>query len=413
VALPLYVLLPHHYAQNHGLPLTTLGLVLLCARALDALVDPWLGRWIDRLFARSLQAVWRTGCWAALVLGLGLWGLFLPPVPPGGAMVAWAFGALWVTYLAFSLLSIAHQSWGARLGGSEAQRGWVVAWREGAGLLGVLVAAALPGVAGIDGLLLVFAAALALGCWAWWHSPRPAPVATVLARPDGPTAQPWRNAAFRRLMAVFVVNGVATAIPATLVLFFIQDRLQAPAAYQSYYLGGYFMAAALALPLWMRGVARWGLARTWLLGMALSVLAFVGAAFLGAGDTVGFAWVCALSGFALGADLALPAALLAGVIGQSGDSGQHEGAYFGWWNLATKLNLALAAGVVLPLLSLWGYQPGQTNAAGLQALTWAYAVVPCGLKTLAAAVLYVGVIRPGGLGPVAPRRSLHPMPEVP
>jgi GPH family glycoside/pentoside/hexuronide:cation symporter len=36
--------------------------------------------------------------------------------------------------------------------------------------------------------------------------------------------------AFRRLLAVFMLNGIASAIPATLVLFFIQDRLQAPPA---------------------------------------------------------------------------------------------------------------------------------------------------------------------------------------
>ena len=45
-----------------------------------------------------------------------------------------------MTYVAFSWLSVAHQSWGARLGGSDTQRGRVVAWREGFGLAGVVVA---------------------------------------------------------------------------------------------------------------------------------------------------------------------------------------------------------------------------------------------------------------------------------
>ena len=31
VALPLYVLLPHHYASQYGMPLATLGAVLLAA----------------------------------------------------------------------------------------------------------------------------------------------------------------------------------------------------------------------------------------------------------------------------------------------------------------------------------------------------------------------------------------------
>jgi Na+/melibiose symporter-like transporter len=90
----------------------------------------------------------------------------------------------------------------------------------------------------------------------------------------------------------------------------------------------------------------------------------------------------------------LPSALLAGVIADHGDRGRHEGAYFGWWNFAAKLNLALAAGLSLPLLAWWGYVPGQQDPAGLQALTWAYAVVPCGLKLIAGVALYTLVIRP-------------------
>ena len=44
-ALPLYVLLPNHYAGQLGVPLAALGLVLLGTRALDAVIDPWqIGR---------------------------------------------------------------------------------------------------------------------------------------------------------------------------------------------------------------------------------------------------------------------------------------------------------------------------------------------------------------------------------
>ncbi len=85
--------------------------------------------------------------------------------------------------------------------------------------------------------------------------------------------------------------------------------------------------------------------------------------------------------------------LLAGLITERGDRGQREGAYFGWWNLASKLNLALAAGLTLPLLDLLGYRPGTTSPEGLQALTLAYAVLPCALKLLAASGLYLAFIR--------------------
>jgi GPH family glycoside/pentoside/hexuronide:cation symporter len=388
VALPLYVLLPHHYAREFGLSLATLGALLLGARLLDAVLDPWFGQWLDRRFARSLRSVQRAGLLAACALAAGLTAVFLPPVRSAGALLVWAALALCLTYAAYSVLAIAHQSWGARLGGGEVERGRIVAWREGAGLAGVVLASALPGWLGLEVMLLVFACSLALGWLAWWQGPQPAIAASATAAAvQAPLWQPWRQPAFTGLLGVFVLNGIATAIPATLVLFFIEDRLQAPASQQPLFLLSYFLAAALGLPLWLRVVARLGLARSWLLGMALSVAVFGWAASLGAGDVWGFWLVCLLSGLALGSDLALPSALLAGLLAEL-DEQEQAARYFGWWNFATKLNLALAAGLALPLLGWWGYEPGSRSPQGLQALGWAYAVLPCILKLLAASALW-------------------------
>lgn len=410
VALPLYVHLPHVYASRYGVPLATLGAVLLLARLFDAITDPWLGRWGDRLQAHSALPLLRTAAFACALLLLGMGLLFFPPwADPGqiGALLA----VLMLTCLAYSLVAIAHQSWGARLGGGEVQRTRIVAWREGAGLLGVVLASVLPAWLGWGPWLAVFALGLLAGLWAWWLGPRPAATAARATSEHTNThaqlRHPWSHAPFRRLMAVFVLSGLASAVPATLVLFFIQDRLEA-AALEPLFLASYFLAAALSMPLWTQAVARWGLARSWLRGMLLSVAVFAWAATLGAGDTLGFGAVCVLSGLALGSDLALPSALLAGTIAERGDQGAREGAYFGWWNLAAKLNLALAAGLALPLLDVLGYQPGTRSAEGLHALSLAYAVLPCALKLLAAGLLYRSFVR----APRAPL-AIHPLKEHP
>src|SRR5512133_1831416 len=57
VALPLYVLLPKHYAAEFGVPLAALGALLLGARLLDAFADPVIGRLADRWFARGQRQV--------------------------------------------------------------------------------------------------------------------------------------------------------------------------------------------------------------------------------------------------------------------------------------------------------------------------------------------------------------------
>ncbi len=398
VALPLYVVLPHHYATTLGLPLAGVGGLLLLVRLLDAVAEPLLGRFSDRLYQGSLAAVLWVAGGSALVQVLGLAGLFFPAVQGPGALAAWMVAGLLLTCLAHSQLVIAHQAWGVRLGGDAVQRGRVVAWREGPGLIGVVTASALSVAWGAGPMLAVFALALLAGWLALWWAPRPGPSAWTAERhaalPWAAVWQPLAQPGFRRLLAVFLCNGIASAIPAALMLFFAQDRLQATQAQIALFLVLYFVSGALSMPLWLRAVRRWGLERAWLGGMLLAVACFAWTAGLGSGQGAAFAVICALSGMALGADLALPGALLARLVERHGAQGRSEGAYLGWWNLATKLNLALAAGAALPLLQWGGYVPGTQDAQALQRLAWAYALLPCALKLLAAALLHRLLIRP-------------------
>lgn len=387
VALPLYVVLPNHYAREFAVPLAQLGAVLLVTRLFDALVDPGLGRLVDRRFAVGVGAVLRVLGFAATVLALGLGALLFPPVH-GPALLAWASLALGLTFVAYSVVSLVHQGWGARLGGDASQRAQVVAWREGLGLAGVMVASVLPTLGGLPALWGVCAGALVLGVWALAHAPRrfaaDAGDSHAAGTHDGSTWLPWQRPAFRRLLGVYVLNGIASAIPATLVLFFVQDVLRAPPASEGLYLGLYFLCAALGVPVWVRVIRARGLVRAWRIGMLMAIVAFAGANTLGAGDGLAFACVCVLTGLALGADLACPGALLAGVIARSGDQNRHEGVYFGWWNFATKLNLALAAGLALPVLEWLGYRPGLADGATSSTpLVLAYAALPCAIKLVA------------------------------
>ena len=397
-ALPLYVHLPQYYAGELGVPLALLGFLLLALRLVDAVVDPLLGLWSDGVRSRKRLVVA-----AAAPLAIGMIALFRPPALSTAGLLAWLAITLLLVYTAFSLATINLGAWGAELSDDPVERTRITATREGLALVGVVLASVAPSVlgggSGSEGLGLqrfapVFALFIGLCAWVvWQYAP------DTLRR--APATAPWRtqftrvigNAAFRRLLAVFMFNGIAAAIPATLLLFFIADVLIAPER-QALFLVLYFVAGACGMPLWVRASARFGKVRAWQGGMVASVIAFAWAALLTEGDVVPFAIVCALSGLALGADLALPPSLLADVISRdapgrrgSAAADSSTGAYFGVWTLATKLNLALAAGVALPLVAALGYVPGSRDHAGIKALAFVYAGVPSMLKLAAAVAL--------------------------
>ncbi len=415
-ALPLYVHLPHFYVEHVGLSLASVGLVLLLARLSDALIDPWLGVWSD----------WQAWCYsgdrrpllgkALLPFTLGLVMLFIPPT---GAGMLWVVFALLLTYLGYSLVTINYLAWGAEIGHDENQRTVVTAWREGWALVGVIVAAALPSVpliadagpaAAMQTLAATFVVAVLIGAlvslrWA----PLGAGVSGSARRRafgvlEGPTLGERTRGTFRRvlstvredipyarLLIVLGLSGLAASVPATLVLFFVDDVLRMPER-QGVFLAIYFLSAAVGLPFWVALSRRIGKTRAWAAAMAMAIFCFVWAYTLGVGDGVGFGLICVLTGVALGAELALPPAVLADVLAGRKEAAEQGGLYFGIWNFVTKLNLALAAGIALPLLAALGYQAGVDDADGragnLAALSLVYSVIPAAIKTLALLALW-------------------------
>lgn len=392
VALPIYVYLPQFYAGRAGLSLAAIGAVLLTARIAAAFIDPLLGWWIGR----GQGAYPRYVALALMPLLAGFVALFHPPPMGAGLSLTWFLGTLLVVYLGYGVATIAHQSWGAALTQAPADRARVSGVREACALAGVVLAAGVTGVAGYGALAITFC--IALLCAA-------APLLSLAARPAQAPAQsqsqtptdgwrqigvPFREPRFRALFAVLMVNGVASAIPATLFLFFAADHLRL-AALSGLFLILYFGAAAASIALWVALAVRLGEARAWVLGMLLSCAVFVWAFGLAPGAAAAFGAICVLSGLALGADLALPPALLAGVIAHAGHAGAREAVYFGVWNWGVQMTLALAAGICLPLLEWLGYVPGA--GAGTQALVAAYALLPCALKLVAAAMLWRAPLR--------------------
>ncbi len=398
--LPLFVLLPILYNRSFGMELALIGAILFATRAVDAIADPLIGTYLDRTRRRFDFRRWIQIALPVLVVAFA--ALLLPPIR-GEGLASWLAMFSVLAYLAYSVVSIAFQSWGASLSQVPEQQVRLTTTREAFGMAGVLLAVLMLSPEHTGKLAIVFCVLAAVaGVWSLRAPPaQNRAVMQVTASASG-MSRVRQNSSFRWLLCAFVFNGVATAIPATLVLFFSADVLKASTEQSALFLGVYFFSAALGMPFWLWFSRRYGLRNSWLIGIAIAVLGFVWTLGLGPGDHLSFMVVCAATGLALGSDLAMPPALLALVIAENGDRGVHEGAYFGIWNLATKLNLAIAAGLALPLTQWLGEN---WSAGPAQALALIYAGLPSALKLIAGFVLVVSPLNAGGL-PAEPSKSI-------
>ncbi len=381
-ALPLYVHLPAMYGALPGVSLAAVGAVLLATRAFDAVVDPLIGRYSDRLGSRRRLVVAGLPLLAA--------GFFLLCRPPPGAGLLWLGSGLVITCLGLSLSSINYHAWGAEISADPHQRTRAITLREGCLLAGVLAASLLPvwlaqGTSmaqGIARMGLGFPLLLGVVALVTWYA---APLPALASRVAGPVRNLLSHPPSRRLLLIVLVSGTASAVPATLVSFYAADVLGRPDLLGAF-LALYFCAAVVGLPAWLALARRRGRVLPWLLGMGLAIVSFAWAAWLGAGDVAPFAVICIVSGLGLGAELAMPPALLADQLAAHSPP-LPAGAGFGWWNLVAKLNLALGAALALGLLDWAGYMPGRINVDTQRTLALIYALLPALLKCLALAVL--------------------------
>lgn len=353
IALPFYIVVPTFYAGNFGISLAAIGATLLAIRLIDAVTDPLFGWFSDR-FAHRLG---RRRVFFALSLPLTSLAAFMLFWPPQDAGLAYL--GLWGTALSIGATwtLLPYTAWGAELATGYQARVRLSAFREGATLIGSLLAISLPFIGGLDtasgfhGLawIAVFIAIILplAGLATVITVPEPQDVSRRRLSLRESMAHLTSNRPFLRLAAAFLLNSFANAVPASLFIYFVGERLGVPAL-QGPLLFAYFLSAIAGIPLAVWCAARLGKHRAWCLAMLAACLIFSAAGFLEQGDVILFAIVCVTTGLLLGFDLTLPPAIQADVIDndtvRSGE--QRSGLYFAAWSFITKLAVALSAGVV-------------------------------------------------------------------
>lgn len=382
--LPIYIHAPKFYVDEYGVSLAALGAALFGLRLLDVVQDPALGWLSGQIRNRRATAVAIGGA----VMALAMLGLFAvaPPFSP----LLWFALTLALLFSAFSFLTITFYAQGVTKAESLGDGGHVrlAGWRETGALAGVSLAAIAPvALASASAspfvLFAVFFALLAVLAIAAMHAEwRPSSTSS-----DTHFRDVVSDPLLRRLLLIALLNSMPVAVTSTLFLFFVESRLAAP-GWEGPLLLLFFLSAAVAAPLWSRLAAQIGAKRALQAGMALAIGAFIWAAFLGQGDVTAFAVICIASGAALGADMTLLPAMFAR---RAAEAAPEASIGFGLWSFVTKISLAFAAVVLLPLLQASGFTAGSLELSqnATSTLTAMYVVLPCILKLAALALLTV------------------------
>lgn len=351
---------------------------MLLLRLFDFVQDPLLG-WLLSRQAKRLDSLSLSAC---LLLGLGIAGLFAIPAP--FSAIVWVTGCLALAFTGFSLLSILIYADGVERGAVSGHVR-VATWREAGNLLGITIACLLPFLLpgnGYRGFAIFVALALTLAAFGMYDRWQP----FLLTMPS--VRALFAEKQMRRFLYLAFLNAMPIAVTSTLFVFFVEFRLGSP-DHAGVFLVLFFVSAAASTPFWRFAATRFGPRKTLIAGMILAILSFIWAFTLITGDLFYFAVVCLASGAALGADMMLLPALFSLYQTRTIIS---PALAFGFWNFCGKASLALAAGLVLPILAWAGFVVDAPNSeAALNALTCLYALVPCILKSCALAMLLLVV----------------------
>ena len=405
VGVPLYVFVPKFYSDVVGVPIATLGAILAAVRLFDAVLDPAVGWLSDQTRTRlGRRRPWLL--FGVLPLAVCVAALLVPPAWDPAAATVWFAVTIFAVFLFWTFVTVPYEALGPELCFDHHDRTALLGLRDGALLLGTVLAVSAPlwigawidvpaGPTGerarMAGIAAVYAPLLVVSCVACVALVREPIAARRLERPRPTLRVMLENRPFRILLASYTVSALGSSLPATLILYYVQYVLGAASA--ELYLFVYFAVGIAMLPLWIQASRRWGKRNAWIAAMAINTCAFTGVFFLGPGQTLAYGLLVSLSGVGLGGTLALPSAMQADVIDYdellSGE--RREGQYIGVWSVARKLAGALGVGAALAMLGLVGYVPnGEQSPQVLTALRVLYALVPslCNVAGMAIALSY-------------------------
>ena len=376
IMMPLGMFIPAFYAGHTTATLAGIGVATGAARIVDAFVDPLIGHLSDRTRSRfGPRKPWIA--FGALLFVACVWYLFQPPRSAGvGYYLVWSGGL----YFAYACVEIPMRAWSSELSRDNVERARIFTAIGVCMALGSLVFWASPYLARAMGgtsdlndprvmalVAWIFAVVFPVLVGGAIATIPPAPEESVERHSLGELARSMgRNRPFWIYVAGLSVWSVGNAASASLVFIFLSDYLRLGAAVTPLMIT-YFVVQLIAMPLWVRLVARFDkhrlLAACWLLDAALKPLLLL---FEPGSVNIIVAYAVLIPGAVLGSiSYTFPQAVLADVVDFDTLKTRTNKAasYFALNTLLYKVMMGLGAAIALSTLGAFGYVIGQAHDA--------------------------------------------------
>lgn len=383
LGFPLYIYLPSFYVENIGLNIGVVGAILLIARLIDMIADPFIGRFCD-IYNTKFNII----LFSSFLLLFSLFFL----IKPVFFNSFWLFFFSIITYISYSFVLIPYLSLNAILSKNEKDNTKLAFSREIFIIIGVLISLLIPYIflvssdskKSLELLLYTILIIFPIFVLIFYFKLKDLEIKNeniVHTNFFISLKKFFKNFPHhKKLFFAFLLNNLANALPATLFLFFVKYVLNLEDK-TGLFLIIYFLSAVVTFPFWIKLSNKISNKFTWILSIIIAISAFSFVPFLKEFDFYYFAIICVITGMCLGADMALPSSIQADVANQTKQKDEDlTGVLFGFWAMITKLALSLAVAISFITLEFTDFETSNINEPSIIAITIMYSIIPIVLK---------------------------------
>ena len=390
LTIPIAAVLGGIYAKYFGLSLTAIGTVMLVARLFDAFTDPLIGFYSDqrRVKTGSRKPFMLVG---AIALAPCSYFLF---VPHEGVSIAYFTFWYLAFYLALTIFIIPYLAWANEFTATSEEKTLVFSVMAVVGQVSGALFYVLPllpffATTEVTPEILKISVFLGIGFLVPGlflalkvvpngpaHVPLPTldaqgqPIAelSLTQKLKGVLSGLVNNKPFVLYVLAFMCLGIGVGMWGGLFFIYVDTYLLLGAEFAELSLWGMAMGAA-AIPVWYRLALRWGKRKTWLIGMALYLVVFIGTGLLRPGPD-GLHTLFALNmlmTFASGSMGVIAAPMLCDTIdyGRLKDGAERSALYFSIQALMTKVQVAIGGALGFAIVGWFGFDMQATEQTEL------------------------------------------------